>query len=101
MPYKIRPGVELIQVCDQHILVATREVWSECARVRPIPKLWAGCWNIMKNDKTDRDVVRTFTDLLRRPEEELSQRLGVIFTALAKDGFLIEVPDEEGDHDED
>ena len=54
----------------------------------------------MKNDKTDRDVVRTFTDLLRRPEEEVSQRLGKIFHMLAKEGFLIEVPEEGGPHDE-
>lgn len=99
MVYKTRTGVVMIQVCGQHILAATRPIWSECARLRPIPKSWAVCWNLMGKDKTDTDVIRAFVELFHKSEDEVRERFEKVFHQLAAEGFLIEVPDEDDEKD--
>lgn len=91
MAYKTRPGIEMIQVCGQNMLVASRPVWENCPRVRPIPKNWAVCWTLMKDDKTDEDAVRIFADLLHKTEEEIRPRLEKIFQKLAQEGYIVEM----------
>ena len=90
MAYKIRPGIEMIQVCGQNLLVASRPVWEDLPRVRPIPKIWAVCLTLMKDDKTDEEAVRTFADLFHKPQEEVRLRFEKIFQKLAEEGYLIE-----------
>ena len=99
MAYKIRPGVEMIQVCGQSILVATRSLWKEGPSVRPVPPLWSICWKFMEPDETDRKPVETLAALFHKSENEFRERLCDCFATLHKEGFLIEVPDEEIEHD--
>lgn len=99
MAYKNRPGIELIQVCGQDILVATRALWSECPRIRPIPKLWAFYWRLMEQGRTDQGVVGFVADFMKRPREDILTRSQKCFDTLHEEGFLIEVPDEVDEHD--
>ncbi len=101
MAYKIRPGVEMIQVCGQNILVATRAIWEDCPRVRPIPNLWGASWRLMEPDKTDRKPTEFLTRLFPKSAETFRERLSECFATLYEEGFLIEVPDEESEHDGD
>lgn len=90
MAYKIRPGIELIQVCGQNMLVASRAVWEDLPRVRPVPRAWAVCWALMKDGRSDEDAVRSFAELFQKPEEEVKGRFDRIFLRLAAEGYLIE-----------
>jgi len=90
MSYKTNPGIVLINICDTNLLVATRAEWEHCPVIRPIPKLWAACWKIMENGKTDSDVVQAFASLLRKPESDVRTRLNKIFETLSSEGLLIE-----------
>ena len=90
MAYKTLPGIEMIQVCGQNLLVASRSAWEKCPRVRPIPKSWAVCWSLMANDKTDEDAIKTFAALFHKPEEEVHSHFDRIYQKLAEEGYLIE-----------
>ncbi len=87
--YYVRPGIVKVSVCGANLLVATRAVWVECPRIRPIPKLWAVCWGIMAQGKSDREAVKVFSDLLNRPEEEIRRKLDKCFSTLAEEGYLL------------
>lgn len=100
MAHKPRPGVEIISVCDQDILVADRTLWEECPRIRPIPKLWAFFWQLMAQGRTDQGAVDFLADFLKRSREDLLARSQKCFDTLYDEGFLIEVPDEDEAHDE-
>ncbi len=91
MAYKIRDGIVRVRICGSDVLVATRPVWEKCPRVRTIPKMWAACWAVMENGRTDEDVVTAFAGLLRKPEDEIRQRFDKMFKTLCKEGYLIEV----------
>lgn len=100
MAYKLRPGVELIQVCGQNILVATRELWREYPRVLPIPPMWGLCWKMMAPDATDKKAIDTMMTLFRKSEDEVRERLNPCLERLHEVGFMLEVPDEDDAHDE-
>lgn len=91
MAYRIRPGIVRVRICDTDLLVAKRTIWEECPRVRVIPRLWAACWAVMENDRTDEDVVIAFAGLLRKPEDEVRERFEKIFRTLYNENYLIEV----------
>ena len=95
MIYKTRPGIVLLRICDVDVLTATRKVWGECPAVRPVPRMWAGCWALMEKGRTSEEVIGTFTRLFQQPEEEVRIRLGKIFDKLYEEGYLISA--EEGE----
>ena len=90
MSYKVRPGITLVQICDTFLLVAQRSVWEEFPKIRPIPRRWAACWRIMEQGNSEKEAVRAFAGLLRRPEEEIWPGFEPIFRTLAEEGYLIE-----------
>ena len=94
MAYKIKPGITMIQVCGQHMLVASRSLWKEHPRVRPVPKSWAVCWALMENGKTDEEVMSDFMKLFKKTEEEITSRFGKIFQKMFEEGYLIDDSDE-------
>ncbi len=87
--FYIRPGIVKVNICGTDLLVATRAVWQECPRIRRLPKLWSVCWGIMEKGKSDRETVKIFSDLLKRPEEEIRKRLEKCFSTLAEEGYLL------------
>ena len=90
MAYKISPGIVRVRICGTDLLVAKREIWEECPRVRVIPKLWAACWTVMENDKTDDEVVAAFAGLLNKSEDEVRRRFDKIFRTLYDENYLVE-----------
>lgn len=99
MAYKIRPGVVLIQVCNAEILVASRAIWKECPHIMPIPKQWAIGWRFMEIGKTDREFVSTLAEMTNNSSDTVRERFSKMFETLSAQGFLLEVPDEESEHD--
>ena len=94
MVYKTRPGIVLLKICDVDVLAATRQTWEHCPAIRPIPRMWAGCWAVMQKGRTSEDVIDTFVRLFRRPEEEIRKRFDKIFTTLYEAGYLIPAEEE-------
>lgn len=94
MEYKVHPGIVLLNICDTHMLVATRQFWEEFPRVRPLPHLWSICWTLMEKGYTDRQAVGIFARLFRIPEDEVNRRFAKMFSTLSQEGYLIPAEDE-------
>ena len=94
MAYKIHPGIVLLNVCDTHMLVATRQFWEKFPRVRPLPPLWAACWTLMEKGRTDREVVNAFVRLFQMSEDDVNRRFAKMFSTLSQEGYLIPAEDE-------
>ena len=99
MTYKTRPGIVLLKICDTFLLIAKREIWETCPRIRPIPMSWAGCWTIMKNGKTNEEAIKSFSDLFHKPEELFQKRYEKMFETLYLEGYLIESEEAKDDKD--
>ena len=95
MTYKTRPGIVLLRICDVDVLTATRTVWGQIPVVRPLPRLWAGCWALMEKGHTSEQIISTFARLFQKSEEETSARLNKIFEKLYEEGYLISAEEEE------
>ena len=99
MTYKPHPGYVLVQVCGSPILVGTREVWESSPVVRPIPKAGEVAWTLL-NAGAPWDYIRyTCAKLSHTSLEDAEEKLHALCHTLVKDGFLLEVPDEEAEHD--
>ncbi len=94
MVYKTRPGFVLLNICGAHLLVATRPLWAEFPRVRPLPNAWAACWTLMAKNRTDQDVIHTFMRLYNAPEDAIRKRFDPIFSGLAEEGYLVTVEED-------
>lgn len=95
MVYKTRPGIELLNLCGTSLLAATRPLWRECPRVRPLPKLWAAFYGVMSRGKNSEEAMVFFVDFLHIPREKMESKMAPMMETLAKEGFLIPVEDEE------
>ena len=89
MSYKTHPGIVRVQICGADFLVATRPLQEELPGVKKIPKLWAACWAVMEEGRTDREVVEAFAGLLQKPEEQIREKLEPVFSKLEEQGYLL------------
>lgn len=55
---KIRPGVVLISVCDEHILVATREARKAVPYVRQINSAGGFYWRLLEKGFEPNEIIR-------------------------------------------
>ncbi len=94
MNYKTRPGVVMLRVCDVDLLAATRAIWSQCPKIRPLPRLWGGCWALMEKGRTSDEVIAFFSRLFKQTEEATRNKLTPIFEKLYSEGFLIIADDD-------
>lgn len=97
MIYKTRPGIVLLRICDVDILAATRKTWEVCPAVRPLPRMWAGCWALMEKGRTSEEVVHTFMGMFQKSEEEVRKKLDGIFSQLYCEGYLIDAEENSSD----
>ena len=89
MVYRTRPGIVLLNICDSHVLAATRAAWDDCPHLRPIPTLWSICWALMEQGKTSEEALRFQIEFFHLPEDKLRAKLAPMFEILSREGFLI------------
>lgn len=89
MNYKMRPGVVLLNICDAHLLAATRTAWEACPRLRQVPTFWSICLALMTNEKTSEDAISSLVQMFHLPEEKLRAKLSPMFQTLESEGFLV------------
>ena len=94
MKYRARPGIVKTKICDQYVLIPTREASDACTTILPLPKLWAATWDAIITDYPMDKSVKIHMLLTRQSEEEVRKRISDFCKSLCKQGFLIEVPDE-------
>ena len=95
MKYKPRPGVVKTKICDENVLIPMREASDVCTRMLPLPKLWAATWDAIATDYPLEKSIKIHMMLTRRSEQEVKDAIERFCKSLTKQGFLIEVPEEE------
>ena len=95
MKYKARPGIVKTQICDQYVLIPTRQASDACTTMLPLPKLWAATWDAIAIDYPLEQSVKIHMLFTRKSEEEVRKRIDDFCKSLCRQGFLMEVPEEE------
>jgi hypothetical protein len=88
--YKRCPGVELLEICEEYLLVATKEARGQCSYVTQINRSAATCWKNL-------DGVYSVNELIERMSRtESVEKKNLLLPVLAfiekfsKNGYLIE-----------
>ena len=92
--FKARPGVLLLEVCGEYLLVATGEARDVCPNITHINTSGAVLWKlILEEKKPERIIPRAQEELKLSPGDAL--RTVLSFTSkLMKSGYLIQAEEE-------
>lgn len=94
MEHKARPGIVLLNICGTPLLTATRQAWKDVPRVRPIPRMWSGCWSLMSNGRTIEEAIAAFARLLRLSEQTVQEQILPMVETLSREGYLVPVEED-------
>ena len=92
--YKTRPGVVLMFICKQPVLIPSRAASQYCRLIHPLSYLWAATWDAIDRGKPLADIIRFHTILTRKPEEEILANLERFCAEMTEKGFMIRVPED-------
>ena len=101
MAYKTRPGIVRLRICGAYLLAPTRAASEECPHVMRISFLGALIWKLLEKEHDTRGMCALYSAFTRKPDKEVERDVADFLGTLCKNGFLIEVPDEDDAHDED
>ena len=87
--YRRRPGVELLTICGEYLLVATKEARESCPYVTQINQLAAEYWQLMEDACTTPELVGR---IMKQTSKEMKDVLLPVlaFTGkMSKAGYLL------------
>lgn len=86
---KIRPGVVLISVCDEHILVATREARKKVPYVRQINGAGGFYWRLLEKELEPKEIIRQAATRYRMSDKQAAAAIMSFMKKLYEAGYLI------------
>ena len=89
MNYKVRPGIVLISVCDEHILVATREAREYCPYVQQINAAAAYYWKLLEDGIEKKVILEKASEHFSMSKINVLINLNTFMDKLADAGYLI------------
>jgi len=101
MSYKLRPGITHVNICGANLLIPTRSVSVECPNVLRLGGLGGLLCGYIEGTLPRRLVVGLISKTQKKTPAEAEAQMDSSLRELCEKGFLIEVPDEAGEHDED
>ena len=99
MSYKIRPGITHVNICGANLLIPTRAASVECPNVVRLGGLGSLLWGYVEGTLPRGLIVNLMTKTQKKPVAEIESQIDASLRDLCEKGFLIEVPDEEDEHD--
>ena len=69
MTHNIQPGVILVQVCGEHLLVATREARGKCPYVKQLNATGAYFWTLLAQNMTLGEMTQAAAQRYGAPPE--------------------------------
>ena len=85
-----RPDVELLEICGEYLLVATREARDACPYVTQINEVAASYWKLLDQPMTVNDLIeRISVSFGKEKKAVFLPALGFV-SKLSKSGYLIE-----------
>ncbi len=89
MRYTLREGIVHTKVCQDHVLVATRDVWGKCPYVKILSPLQAAYWEGLKRNMTEEEIMG-WIHLSHPVKQEVLHNLFVKFIDMLKTNGYIE-----------
>ena len=94
MKYKPKEGIVHIQVCGEHLLVATRSLWPGVKMFRHIPKSTAFCWDMLSKGADDQKIATILMLLSKLPIKDIQEKLTQLWERLYQNGYLERIEEE-------
>ena len=88
--FKARPGVVLLEVCGEHILVATGEAREKCPNVFHINDRGAKLWELILAEQVPGKIVKRAQEELALPPADALRSCLVFFSKLTDAGYLLQ-----------
>ena len=93
MRYKALDGVVLSKVCNENLLVATRQVWGKCPYVKSLSPLAASFWKGIQLGYSDEQMVQELLKSSTIKESAIRNSLDRFLSEMTAEGYLF--PEEE------
>lgn len=87
--YKIRPGVVLLEVCDEYLLVATRDARDTCPYLTQISEETAVLWRLLEQEGHAPVLIRSFGEQLGLEPKVCFLRVTGMLSKLVKAGYVL------------
>ncbi len=87
---KIRPGIVLISICDEHILVSTREAREFCPYVQQINNVAVYYWKLLEDEMEMKDIIDKASEHFGLTKINTLIHLNELIKKLTSAGYLIE-----------
>ena len=94
---KIRPGVVLLSVCDEHLLVATREARRAVAYVRQINGAGAFYWKLLEEGRDPGEIIQQAAARYQMTAEQAAAAVMSFLRKLYQAGYLLIEDAEDGE----
>ena len=95
MRYAARPGIICTKICNTQLLVLTRKASETCPHIMRLNLLSAILWETIEKDKPMEQAFRAFQILLKKPDDEIEERMEQILEQFLRNGFIIAQETEE------
>lgn len=87
MKYKVRPGITLVTICDEYMLVAGKDAREYCPKAAQINETAALIWKQIELEKSEKEIVEAIGEEYETDNAELVIREYI--QTLAENGYLI------------
>ena len=86
---RIRPGVVLLSVCDEHLLVATREARQTVTYVRQVNSAGAFYWKLLEEGRDPGEIIQQAALRYQMTVEQATAAVMSFMRRLYQAGYLI------------
>ncbi len=87
--YKIRPGVVLLEVCGEHLLVATRDARETCPYLPQLSEEAAVLCHLLEQEGRVPVLTRAFSEQLGMEPKDCFLRVTGMLSKLVKAGYVL------------
>lgn len=87
--YKIQPGIVLVQVCGEQMLVATRAARGKCPYVKQLNATGAYFWTLLEQRLETEEMVQTASVHYQVEPERIRPGLLQFLENLRQNGYLL------------
>ncbi|MBR6156174.1 MAG: PqqD family protein [Lachnospiraceae bacterium] len=90
MTYSCREGILLTKICGEYLLVAATSCRNYCPKVTQINETAAEIWRLLKENKTESEIIQYFFQNYEIKEPgKLNELISSFIDSMVHNGYLI------------